>query len=161
MKQHLLVGLLTLSAFMGGCASKDKGPKTAEIKPVPVNSFNKTWYADLGLKGAKAQNVYVFDELIIVYASDNTAHVVDRKTGTLKFIHLLPRDAGQQHAPSVFGDRIVYPATSALKVYWILCRPMSRRFLTSGNRTAFVSGIGSAAPQFTPRLSNALANAFS
>lgn len=117
MKRHLLAGLLTLATLMVGCNSRDKSPRTPDIKPVPLNSFHKVWYADLGLGGAKATNTYVFDEVIIVYSSANNAHVVDRKSGALKFIHPLPRNAGDQHPPSVIGERIIYLATTALKVY--------------------------------------------
>ncbi len=117
MKRHLLAGILALSALAGGCANQDKGPKVANPQPVPLNTFQKVWYADLGLNGARATNVYLFDNYIIVYASDYTAHVVDRQSGALKWIHPLRKNAGDLHAPSVFGDRIVYPATSALKVY--------------------------------------------
>jgi outer membrane protein assembly factor BamB len=116
-KRHLLAGILTLSALSAGCATQDKAPKTGPVQPVPVNTFQKAWYTDLGLGSATATNVYVFDNYVIIYGSDNTAHVVDRQSGSLKWIHQLPKNAGDQHTPSVFGDRIVYPATSALKVY--------------------------------------------
>ena len=39
---------------------------------------------------------------------------------------------------------------SALKVYCLRCSPWSSSFLTSGNRSAFVFGIGRVLPQLTP-----------
>jgi outer membrane protein assembly factor BamB len=116
-RQHLLVGLLTLAALAGGCANGDKDSKTPDIKPVPINSFHRSWRTELGMGNARPTNVYVFDTHIIVYSTANNAHVVERSSGALKWIHPLPQNAGEQHAPSVFDDRIVYPATSALKVY--------------------------------------------
>ena len=47
------------------------------------------------------------------------------------------------------------------KEYCLLWSPWSTSSLTSGNCSALVFGMGSAAPQLTPRLSNAFANAFS
>ena len=46
---------------------------------------------------------------------------------------------------------------SALKVYCLRCSPWSSSFLTSGNRSASVLGIGSVAPQLTPSDSSAFA----
>ena len=118
MKQHLWIGLLSVATLVTGCKSKQAPPPVIEFHPVAVNNFAKTWTVDLGLaKRAKPTNVYVFDNLIIVYADDNTAHVVDRQSGQLKYVHPLPLDAGTLHAPSVIGDRIIYPATSTIKVY--------------------------------------------
>ncbi len=118
MKQHLWIGLLSVATLVTGCASKSAPPPAIDFHPVAVNNFAKTWTVNLGLaKGAKANNVYVFDNLIIVYANDSTAHVVNRQSGELKYIHSLPTHSGDLHAPSVIQDRIVYPATSTIKVY--------------------------------------------
>ncbi len=118
MKQHLWIGLLSLATLANGCVNKKAPPPSIEFRPVAVNNFAKTWTVNLGMaEGAKPTNIYVFDNLIIVYADDNTAHVVNRQSGELKYIHPLPKDAGDLHAPSVIQDRIVYPASSTLKVY--------------------------------------------
>ena len=61
-------------------------------------------------------------------------------------------------APATISDRGQPPS---LNVNWTLCNPWSTNRFTSGKRSALVFGIGSTEPQLTPRLSNALANAFS
>jgi hypothetical protein len=69
-------------------------------------------------------------------------------------------------APSLDGEAprnslSAWLSLSVLKVYWRLCKPWSKSFLTSGYCSALVFGIGSAAPQLTPSVPSALANAFS
>ncbi len=134
MKQHpvkysLCIALISLAILTTGCVDKPKDATVGEFHAVPINNFAKTWTVDLGLsKGAKAQSVYVFDNLIIVYADDDTAHVVDRLSGQLKFIHELPVRSGTRHAPSILGDKIVYPATSQLKVYSIKTGQLLNQF---------------------------------
>lgn len=117
MKKHLWIGILSLAAVAGGCKSTEKNTPTDLFKPVPTNSFVQTWSTDLGIRNGKPTEIFFFDNQIIVYSSSNTAHVVNRLNGQLMFINPLPTGAGAMHAPSVIGDRIVYPATSNYKVY--------------------------------------------
>jgi len=122
-KQHLWIGLLSMATLAGatltgGCATKAPPPATPTFVPVAVNNFARTWTVALGIdKSAKATDVYVFDNLIIVYADDATSHVVNRQSGQLMFIHPLPTHSGTLHAPAIVGDKIIYPATSSIKIY--------------------------------------------
>jgi outer membrane protein assembly factor BamB len=118
-KRHLWIGLVSLAALAGGCASHKAAESGPVFHPVAVNNFARTWSVDLGLHGAKATETFVFDKLIIVYADDHTAHVVDRQSGQLKFINQLPIHSGEVHGPAVVGDLIVYPATSSIRSYSI------------------------------------------
>jgi len=127
-KRQLLIGILSLTALTGGCMNQTKAPPPLEFHPISINNFARTWTVDLGMRGANPTDVFLFDGVIIVYGDDNTAHVVNRQSGRLMYIHSLPTRAGTMHSPGIVGDLIIYPATSAIKCYSVKTGQLVRQY---------------------------------
>ena len=110
----ILLGLGLLLALTGGCAVKGPEKKSVEI---PAGSFAPQWLADLGLKGDEATEIFVRDELVIVYTRDHFAFVLDRDSGVLKWVVQLSSQGVMARPPVVLKDYIVFPTISTMEVY--------------------------------------------
>ena len=79
-KSLAVIFLALLGAIAGGCQST-KHVDAAPVNEVPAGSFGRKWIADLGLKGDQATDVFVRDDLVIIYTRNHVAYVLDRESG--------------------------------------------------------------------------------
>src|SRR5258708_3910886 len=72
-------GLAGLACQSSSTKSSAPGP----VAEIPAGGFTPKWRADLGLKSDHATNVYVREDLVIIYTRDHFAHVLDRESGVV------------------------------------------------------------------------------
>jgi outer membrane protein assembly factor BamB len=110
----ILLALGLAGGFAGGCQTNVKSSTVAEI---PAGAFTRKWMADLALKGDEATDVFVRDNLIIVYTRDHFAYVLDRESGTSKWVAQVSSGGVKLRPPLVLKDYIVFPTISSMEVY--------------------------------------------
>ena len=110
----LAVGLTSL--FAAGCQTNHV-PATAQVAEIPAGSFTSKWNADLALKGDKATDIFVRDNLIIVYTREHFAYVLDRESGASKWVAQVSAGGVKLRPPIVLKDYVVFPSISTMEVY--------------------------------------------
>jgi outer membrane protein assembly factor BamB len=105
-----------LLAMVSGCRHmEDKTPSA--VSELQSGSFTRTWIADLGLRGDDATDVYVREDLVIVYTRENFAYVIERETGVVKWVVQLTGKGVKVRPPVVLKDYVVFPTISTMEVY--------------------------------------------
>jgi len=112
-KQHLLIGLITLLVAVG-CRSHPTSPYTA----VPANEFVKQWEADLTLNHRdEIAALHVIGDTLIAYTKDNHGYWLSASGGQLLAINkIAPRDL-ELHPPVMLTDSVAIPTTSSIETY--------------------------------------------
>jgi outer membrane protein assembly factor BamB len=91
--------------------------KAGEILEIPSGNFTANWRAELALGQAQPKAVYVNDDKVLVYTSDNKCVWVNRASGHIVSIVQAARPTDLLYAPFTLADRVVFPSTSALSVF--------------------------------------------
>lgn len=99
----------------GGCQTQTK--PVAQIAEIPAGSFTSKWNADLALKGDKATEIFVRDNLIIVYTREHYAYVLDRESGAAKWVAAVRSGGVKLRPPIVLKDYVIFPTISTMEVY--------------------------------------------
>lgn len=111
------LGALLLSLGMaGGC---QHAPIKSEAPAIELSSgsFARKWIADLGLKNDEATDVFVRDNLVIVYTRNHFAYVLDRESGESKWVVQVGAEGVKLRPPVVLKDYVVFPTISTVEVY--------------------------------------------
>jgi outer membrane protein assembly factor BamB len=108
-------------ALAAGCESATVGqpPAFSGVKQIPAQSFAKAWDEDLNLApGVTITRLYLRDNLVFAYASDNQVFAIDRKAGTLAFLCGPIVPAGQVlRAPVVYPAFVAFPTSHTVETY--------------------------------------------
>ncbi|HWE04759.1 MAG TPA: PQQ-binding-like beta-propeller repeat protein [Tepidisphaeraceae bacterium] len=122
-RSHFLHVLFALSfilagSLLAGCSHNpfvDEG--LGEAQPLPINSFQAHWAAQLETKHGLVTRLYIRDTLLFGYTEDGTSYVMDRATGTILHAETIHHGDETLHTPVVFRDYIVYPTNTTLEIY--------------------------------------------
>ena len=111
----LLLSLSCSSSSSEQEAAQQK--KSPDVLEIPSGNFTANWRAELGLGQTQPKAVYVNDDKVLVYTSDNKCIWVNRASGHIVSISRAARSTDLLQAPCTLADRVVFPSTSDLGVY--------------------------------------------
>jgi outer membrane protein assembly factor BamB len=111
----MLFAVVMLAMAAGGCGHI--APPTEAVAELQAGSFTRKWIADLGLRGDDAADVYVRDDLVIIYTRENFAYVMDRESGVVKWVVQLTGKGVKVRPPVVLKDYVVFPTISTMEIY--------------------------------------------
>jgi outer membrane protein assembly factor BamB len=114
------VAALALSGgtFGTGCKHQEnQTTSSSAVAEIPAGGFTRKWMANLGLKGDQVSNVFVREDLLIIYTRNHFAHVLDREAGTSKWVAKVSDPAVKLHPPVVLKDYVAIPTISSIEVY--------------------------------------------
>jgi outer membrane protein assembly factor BamB len=109
--------VLALSAVGMGCRHTQPPPPTDQNQPIPAQSFQRQWEADLALKDDSVDRLFVRDDLVFVYTQSHKAYVLSRSGGQVLNIDAVAGATIDLFPPVVLGDKVVYPTNTTLEVY--------------------------------------------
>ncbi len=113
-KQHLLIGLILLSATIGCRTAR---PPEAVVGPVPPNSFAKQWQADLDLGKDRVTQLHVRENSLIVYTAANKGYWLGASGGERVANNEIASPGHTLHPPVALTDRVVIPTTVAVEIF--------------------------------------------
>lgn len=117
MNKPLLSLVLALSAVGMGCRHNPPPQTTDQNQPIPAQSFQQHWEADLALKDDSVDRIFVRDDLIFVYTHSHKAYILSRSGGQVLNIDAVASAAIDLFPPVVLGDKLVFPTNTTLEVY--------------------------------------------
>jgi len=91
--------------------------KAPEVLEIPSGNFTANWRAELALGQTPPKAIYVNDDKVLVYTSDNKCIWVNRASGHIVSITRAARTTDRLHEPCTLQDRVVFPSTSELSVF--------------------------------------------
>ena len=91
--------------------------KTPDVLEIPSGNFTANWRAELALGQTQPKAVYVNDDKVLVYTSDNKCIWVNRASGHIVSIAQAAKPTDLLYEPCTLADRVVFPSTSQLSVY--------------------------------------------
>ena len=101
-----------------GQAQQKKTPgKAPEILEIPSGNLTANWRAELSLGQTQPKAIYVNDDKVLLYTSDNKCIWLNRASGHIVSITRAARSTDRLHAPCTLADRVVFPSTSELAVF--------------------------------------------
>ncbi|MEZ0267398.1 MAG: PQQ-binding-like beta-propeller repeat protein [Phycisphaerae bacterium] len=115
----LTAGVLGVLAAGCGPHAKPGGNAAATVvaEPIPAQSFKREWAADLKIGNDAVDRMFVSEDLLFVYTKSNTAYVMNRASGRVRFFDKVTTSKLPPHPPVVLKERIVFPTSSTLEVY--------------------------------------------
>jgi outer membrane protein assembly factor BamB len=123
----LAMGAALLLGALPGCGQDHGGDKTAggstgaavtaSVGEIPNGGFTRKWRADLGLKNDEAVELFVREDLIIIYSREHFAYGLDRESGETKWVVKVTNPAVKLHPPVVLKDSVAFPTISSIEVY--------------------------------------------
>lgn len=117
---------LTAAALIGaagalfgaaGCTHRTATAPAGPVAEIPAGGFTIKWRADLGLKGDQASQMFLREDLLIVYTRNHFAYVLDRESGENKWVAPVSDPAVKLHPPVVLKDFVAIPTISSIEVY--------------------------------------------
>lgn len=117
MRKPLLSLVMALSAAGLGCRHTTPPPAIDKNQPIPAQSFQQHWTADLALKDDSVDRLFVRDDLIFAYTLSHKVYVLSRSGGQVLHIDSVAGAAIDIFPPVVMGDRVIYPTNTTLEVY--------------------------------------------
>jgi outer membrane protein assembly factor BamB len=90
---------------------------TASVGEIPNNGFTRKWRADLGLKNDESSELFVREDLIIIYSREHYAYGLDRESGQTKWVVKVASPAVKLHPPVVLKDLVAIPTIGSIEVY--------------------------------------------
>ncbi|HEV8291692.1 MAG TPA: PQQ-binding-like beta-propeller repeat protein, partial [Tepidisphaeraceae bacterium] len=122
---HVLACAAAMSvvALCFSCSSSSGEPqaqqqrKTPEVLEIPSGNFTANWRAELGLGQTQPNAIYVNDDKVLVYTSDNRCIWVNRASGHIVSIARAAKSTDRLLEPCTLQDRVIFPSTSELSVF--------------------------------------------
>src|SRR5688572_954242 len=105
---HLLACVAAVGVMLlcFSCSSSSSEPeaqqskKPPEVLEIPSGNFVANWRAELGLGQTQPKAIYVNDDKVLVYTSDNKCIWVNRSSGHIVSITRAARSTDRLHGPS-------------------------------------------------------------
>jgi len=117
--KQLLMSLCVLSIALSGCTTRHEPGPYVEI---PAGSFAQAWRANLELGSDRIVSLHRVGDLVIAMTRRNTAYAMSAQGGTVKWISQIAEPGRGLGAPTLAGQRIVFPTADSLVVYSVLGR---------------------------------------
>jgi len=122
---HVLacVGAMSVIFFCLSCSNNASEPqakqqkKAPEILEIPSGNFTANWRAELSLGQNQPKAIYLNDDKVLLYTSDNKCIWVNRASGHIVSIVQAAKSTDILHEPCTLPDRVVFPSTSELSVF--------------------------------------------
>lgn len=120
------VAALSVSLFSFSCSStpsdgeapqQSKQGKAPEVMEIPSGNFTANWRAELALGQQQPKGIYVNDDKVLVYTTDNKCLWLNRASGHIVSIAKPARESDFLQEPCTLADRVIFPSTSGLAVY--------------------------------------------
>ena len=113
MRKTLLTLLVSAAALVVGCQSnKEQG--ITELSP---SNFRAVWTRNLNLQDAAPRELYVRENMLFVYTTQNMVYELDRKSGDVGFV-IHAADPGATVKPPVFNEgSVIIPTDQTLDYY--------------------------------------------
>jgi hypothetical protein len=106
---------LTLVAALAGCQQQKSAPPP--VAEVPSGSFMRKWVADVALKSDSVANVYVREDLLIVYTKNHFGYVFNRDSGGFMWVANITSPGTKVRPPLVLKDYVILPTVATLEVF--------------------------------------------
>lgn len=117
MRKPLLSLVMALSAAGFGCRQTTPPTVTNPNQPIPAQSFQRQWMADLALRNDSLDQLFVRGDLVFAYTASHKVYVLSRSGGQVLHIDEVASAAIDIFPPVVMGERIIYPTNTTLEVY--------------------------------------------
>lgn len=151
----LIAACASSAVFAIGCHNKKGGPKKETVVPVPQQSFVRAWTYNAQLSGKHndLEKLYLTDNNLFAYTSNNEVYILTRSGGSLQSVDAVNATGGILREPVTLQDRIVFPTGTTLEVFdthGILQRSMPLPYPTRslGNGLGDTVYIGLDYPQY-------------
>ena len=109
--------------------------KAPEILEIPSGNFTANWRAELSLGQTQPKAIYLNDDKVLLYTSDNKCIWVNRASGHIVSISQVAKPTDILYEPCRLPDRVVFPSTSALSVFNCVGKLMYRISQRSASST--------------------------
>jgi outer membrane protein assembly factor BamB len=113
---RVLACLVCSAALLAaGCRKPPPAPKPAG--PLPVNSFQRVWAANLDAKAGALSELHVRDDVVYAYSESGRVSGLKREGGTLQFTYGIKGGKSSLRPPIVLKEHVVYPTATTLEVF--------------------------------------------
>jgi outer membrane protein assembly factor BamB len=102
---------------VGGCQHQRTTAPPPAVNEIPAGGFTINWRADLALKGDQPQQMFLRDDLLIVYTRNHFAYVLAAGSGENKWVAKVSDPAVKLHPPVVLKDYVAIPTITSIEVY--------------------------------------------
>ena len=115
----LVAACVSAAVFAVGCHNKKGGPNKPTVVPVPQQSFVRAWTynAQLSGKGNDLEKLYLTENSLFAYTSNNDVYILTRSGGSLESVDAVNATGGVLREPVTLQDRIVFPTGTTLEIF--------------------------------------------
>src|SRR6185436_12008170 len=97
--------------------TKKSPGKAPEILEIPSGNFTANWRAELSLGQTQPKAIYVNEDKVLLYTSDNKCIWLNRTSGHIVSIARAAKSTDRLFEPTTLQDRVVFPSTSEISVF--------------------------------------------
>src|SRR5215208_2420198 len=100
-----------------GQSQKKTPGKAPEILEIPSGNFTANWRAELSLGQTQPKAIYVNEDKVLLYTSDNKCIWLNRTSGHIVSIARAAKSTDRLFEPTTLQDRVIFPSTSEISVF--------------------------------------------
>ncbi len=104
-----------LAIVVTGCQTAK--PTATKVTEVPAGSFATKWRAEVALQNDTVTNLYVREDLVIVYTRNHYAYVYNRDSGAFMWVTRITNPGTKVRPPTVLKDFVIFPTVATMEVF--------------------------------------------